>query len=392
VLGGESVRGGEAEGAARRIWGRGEEAMRRWVCSSIALMVAVLVLAWVVVPRVSARASRLQTGHLRVATKPLEPFVFKQGEEWAGFSIDLWNAIAQRLGLDFEWVEVKNVQEQLEAVQTGQADAAIAGISMTAEREKLIDFSHPYFDAGLQILTRPLGKPSVWQQAANLLTPGLLWVIALGVLFGLVMGHVVWLIERRRNPEFPSGYVRGVTEGVWWLFLVVATGEYRDSETRSVVKHMLTAVWWLIGVALIAQFTATIAANLTVQQLTSTISGPGDLPGKSIATVGTSTAAAFLSEHGLPFVPVERIEDAYALLDRGQVQAVVYDSPVLMYYASTKGKGRAEVVGPIFKPEKYGIALPPGSPLRKPINETLLGLYQDGTYEAIRAKWFGGVG
>jgi polar amino acid transport system substrate-binding protein len=365
--------------------------MRRWACSLAALMVAAAFLAWAVVPRVSARA-QLQTGHLRVAIKPLEPFVFKQGDQWAGFSIDLWNAVAQRLSLDYEWVEVKNVQEQLDAVQTGQADVAITGISMTAEREKLVDFSHPYFDSGLQILTQPLGKPTVWQQAANLLTPALLWVIVLGVLFGLVMGHVIWLFERRRTPGFPSGYLRGVTEGIWWLFLVVATGEYRDGETRSVVKRMLTAVWWLIGVALIAQFTATIAANLTVQQLTSTISGPGDLPGKSIATVRTSTAAAFLLDHGLPFVPVERIEDAYALLDQGQVQAVVYDSPVLLYYASTKAKGRSEVVGAIFKPEKYGIALPSGSPLRKPINETLLGLYQDGTYEAIRAKWFGGVG
>ena len=366
--------------------------MRRWVCSSVALMVAALLLAWAVVPRVSAHAAQLQTGHLRVATKTLEPFVFKQGDRWAGFSIDLWNAIAQRMTLDYEWVEVKNVQEQLESVQTGQADAAIAGISMTAEREKLVDFSHPYFDAGLQILTRPQGKPSVWQQAANVLTPGLLWVLVLGLLFALVMGHVIWLIERRRNPDFPSGYLRGVIEGIWWVFLVVATGEYRDSETRSVIKRLLTAAWWLVGVALIAQFTATITANLTVQQLTSTISGPGDLPGKSIATVGTSTAAGFLSAHGLPFVPVDRIEDAYALLDQGQVQAVVYDSPVLLYYAATKGNGRTQVVGAIFKPEKYGIALPSGSPLRKPINETLLGLYQDGTYETIRAKWFGGVG
>jgi ABC-type amino acid transport substrate-binding protein len=365
--------------------------MRRWVCALAALLIAALLLAWAVVPPAPARA-QLQTGRLRVATKPLEPFVVKEGDQWAGFSVDLWNAIAQRLSLDYEWVEVINVQEQIEAVQTGRADAAMAGISMTAEREKLVDFSHPYFDAGLQILTRPQGKPSAWQQVRLFMTPGLLRVVALSVFFALVMGHAIWLIERRSNPEFPRGYLRGVIEGIWWLFLVVATGEYRDSETRNVVKRMLTASWWLIGVALIAQFTATITANLTVQQLTSTISGPGDLPGKSIATVGTSTAAAFLTEQGLPFTAVERIEEAYSLLDQGQVQAVVYDSPVLSYYAATEGQGRVEVVGAIFRPEKYGIALPAGSPLRKPINETLLGLYQDGTYEAIRAKWFGGVG
>jgi polar amino acid transport system substrate-binding protein len=364
--------------------------MRRWIYCLSLLGLAGVLLACILAATAPARAAQAQPGRLRVVTKAIEPFVFKRGDQWAGFSIDLWNTIAQRLGLDYEWVEVGSVQDQLDAVETGQADVAIAGISMTAEREKLVDFSHPYFDAGLQILARSQGRPSIWQQARAFVTPGLLWILGLGLLFAWVMGHLIWLVERRHNPDFPRGYVRGVTEGTWWLFLVVATGEYRDSETRDVVKHMLTAAWWLIGVALIAQFTATITASLTVQQLTASINGPGDLPGKSIATVRNTTAAEYLSAQGLAYTAVERIEDAYALLDQGRVQAVVYDSPVLIYYAATKGKGRAEVVGPIFKPEKYGIALPPGSPLRKPINETLLSLYQDGTYEAIYRKWFGG--
>jgi ABC-type amino acid transport substrate-binding protein len=364
--------------------------MRRFVYSLPQVLVLCALLLAPIGVALAAPAARqeAQTGRLRVATKTLEPFVFKQGDQWVGFSIDLWDAVAQRLALDYEWVEVKNVKEQLDVVQSGQADAAIAGISMTAEREKLVDFSHPYFDAGLRILTTQQGKPSVWQHLRNFMTPGLLWILVGGLLFALVMGHVIWLLERRRNPEFPSGYLRGVVEGIWWLFLVVATGEYRDGETRNMVKRLLTAAWWLVGVALVAQFTATIAANLTVQQLTSAIGGPGDLPGKSIATVSNSTAAQYLADHGLAFTPVERIEDAYDLLQAGDVQAVVYDSPVLLYYASKEGKGRAQVVGPIFKPEKYGIALPPGSPLRKPINEALLGLYQDGTYEEIHQKWF----
>jgi polar amino acid transport system substrate-binding protein len=46
------------------------------------------------------------------------------------------------------------------------------------------------------------------------------------------------------------------------------------------------------------------------------------------------------------------------------------------------------VVGPVFRPEKYGIAVANGSPLRKSINETLLAMYEDGTYEQIYGKWF----
>jgi ABC-type amino acid transport substrate-binding protein len=68
----------------------------------------------------------------------------------------------------------------------------------------------------------------------------------------------------------------------------------------------------------------------------------------------------------------------------------VYDAPVLQYYAHTDGKGLVQVVGPIFREETYGIALPTGSSLRKPINESLLRMMQNGTYDSMYQKWFGG--
>ena len=89
-----------------------------------------------------------QNKPLRVATKPLEPFVIKRDDRWAGFSIDLWDKIAQQLDWKYDWVEVKTVTDQLQAVQNGGADVAMAGISITPEREVVVDFSHPFFNAG----------------------------------------------------------------------------------------------------------------------------------------------------------------------------------------------------------------------------------------------------
>src|SRR5262245_24772320 len=146
---------------------------------------------------------------------------------------------------------------------------------------------------------------------------------------------------------------------------------------------------WLFGVVLIAQFTASVTSALTLQQLNGTIHGPSDLPGKQIATVSSSTAAQYLTSKHVRFEGVAQIDQAYDLLTQGKVQAVVYDAPVLLYYAATRGKGTVQVVGPIFKQETYGIALPTGSPYRKPINEALLRLQQDGTYDEIYSKWFG---
>jgi len=66
----------------------------------------------------------------------------------------------------------------------------------------------------------------------------------------------------------------------------------------------------------------------------------------------------------------------------------VFDAPTLQYWEAKRGRGLVQVVGPVFRPEKYGIVVAEGSGLRKRINEALFELYEDGTYEQIRAKWF----
>jgi len=90
---------------------------------------------------------------LRVATMPLEPFVIEEGDRLAGFSVDLWDAVARRLGVEYRWVEVGSVDDLLAAVREGRADVGIAGISMTSEREQAVDFTMPFFNAGLRIMT-----------------------------------------------------------------------------------------------------------------------------------------------------------------------------------------------------------------------------------------------
>ena len=59
-------------------------------------------------------AARVQDETLTVVTKPIEPFVFTDGPEPRGFSIDLWRAIALEAGLPFEYMVVDTVSETLE--------------------------------------------------------------------------------------------------------------------------------------------------------------------------------------------------------------------------------------------------------------------------------------
>jgi ABC-type amino acid transport substrate-binding protein len=139
---------------------------------------------------------------------------------------------------------------------------------------------------------------------------------------------------------------------------------------------------------LIAQLTATVTSSQTVARLRSEIQGPRDLPGLTIATVPGTAAEAYLKQRGLPHVAMTDTDEGIGKLMRGEVQAIVFDSPTLQYWAGKHGDGSLQVVGPVFQPEKYGIAVAQGSPLRKRIDAALLAMYADGTYEAIHARWF----
>jgi polar amino acid transport system substrate-binding protein len=343
-------------------------------------------------PSVPARA---QTGTpQRVVIKPLVPFVFAEGDTYRGFSIDLWQEMAARMGRDYEYLYVDTITEQLDAVQQGRADLGITGITITKEREQTLDFSLPYFRSGLQILVPATGGANEWVTPIDVLRQSFsspVFYRTLVRLAGLILivGHVFWLLERKRNKDFPVSYVRGVWEGIWYSVVTLVTVGYGDRTARTVVGRLVAMGWMFISLLLVASFTANITSQLTVNHFQGLIQGPEDLPGKRIATVTGSTAASYLADRQIAYQGVKTVDDAYRLLDTGKVDAVVYDGPVLQYHALTEGNGRVNVVGEMFERQYYGIALPTGSPDREAINRTLLEIMEDGTYDRLLDRWFG---
>ena len=327
-----------------------------------------------------------------MVTKPLAPLVIQQGATLTGFSIELWADIARRLGLTYDVQVVRTVTEQLAAVQRGEADVAIAGISMTAEREHLVDFSHPYLHAGLQILVAASRVPPLWRQLTSVMS--LPFLVIGGSFFLLVLGmaHLMWLGERRHpHSHFPARYGPGIWEALWWATVTVTTVSYGDTTPKGVAGRLLAMLWMFASIFLLAHFTPTMTTYTTLRALQGTISNVEDLPGKRLVTVQGNTAAQYLAQRSLTHQTVVTVEEAYLLLVHGQVEAVVYDAPVLLAYAATTGQGRVQVVGPLFAQEPYSMALALDSPYRKAINRALLALTQDGTYQRLYTRWFGHV-
>ena len=155
---------------------------------------------------------------LRVATKRLEPFVIYRNRRYTGFSIELWEKIADEMGINYELYGVNTIAKLLDEVKRGAADLAIAGIGMTSKREQDLDFSHPFFESGLQIMVSedfdtPLG--AIFAKVFSiLLSPGLLYGVGLFLMVLIVAAHIIWFLERRHNPQFSKGYLHGIWQSI----------------------------------------------------------------------------------------------------------------------------------------------------------------------------------
>lgn len=78
-----------------------------------------------------------------------KPFEFENEDgEMVGIDLDLLKAIAEDQGFEYE-LQVVGFNAAVMAMETGAADAVIAGMSITPEREELYDFSDPYFESGV---------------------------------------------------------------------------------------------------------------------------------------------------------------------------------------------------------------------------------------------------
>lgn len=330
-----------------------------------------------------------------VATRDLSPFVITRDTVKSGFTIDLLDQIAKRTGWTINYVDAGGVADQLKAVADGRADAAAGAISITAERSQTFDFSQPILNAGLQIMV-PAGltersSPGLVDFLKLLFSKTMLVWLGVALLLTVIPAHITWLVERRHAESMVSkSYFPGIFQAFSWGLGMLAAQP--DDAPRHWINRGLALLWAFVSIIFVAYYTATLTANLTVERFDAQIASPSDLFGKRVCTVADTTSAEFLTDLGVKPQAVGDIEECYAGLKNNDYDATVFDAPVLQYHVSHDGAGTAELAGPMFQNEDYGVAFRNGSDLRKQFDEALLSIREDGDFELTKGKWFGTEG
>jgi len=169
----------------------------------------------------------------------------------------------------------------------------------------------------------------------------------------------------------------------------IITGGCENKAPVSLMGRMVAVGWMLGSIVLVASFTATLASQMTAESVASAISGPKDLSGRTVPTVKETTVVDDLQSMQALVLPCSTLDDAIAAAASGKADAVVFDAPVLANTIVEATRCPVRLVGPIFEHQDYGIALPPGSPLRKQINRILLTLAETGELAKLNLTWFG---
>lgn len=327
---------------------------------------------------------------LRLMTVTRTPFSLEQNGEQTGFSLDLWDLIAAELDLSYSVMRVDSFQSMLGAVVSGNADIAAANISITAEREERMDFSQPIFGAGLRVMIpAEQGQNSLFSVLWN---RDFLFLALAG--FGILLGGglSMWWLERKGGQEYFQGSLKEKAfPSFWWALNLVVNGGFEERVPRSPLGRILATTMVLSSLFIVSIFVANITAAMTVSAIQSSVQSINDLYGRRVGTTIGSTAATFMETRDIRYEGFRDLDGLLDAFENGQLDAVVFDSPVLSFYVNNSGAGIGELAGPVFLRENYGFALSEDSPLREPINRVLLRFREDGTYDQLVTKWFGSI-
>lgn len=270
------------------------------------------------------------------------PSVMELDGSLSGFSIDLWNAIATQLKLKTNYQLEPDAGALEEAMRSKRADLSL-GLFITSARDAQFDFSIPTIESGLQIIVLSDAEKVHRESPLLDMLRQIFWEMTLewlgiGLLLVLIPAHLVWLFERRKKDGIVSNrnYFPGIFEAVYWALSTLTT--QAEAMPRQWIGRTLSIFWMFVGVVFVAFYTAQLTTALTVEQIRGGIDGPGDLPGKQVATLAGSNAVEYLGEHHAQVQEFPTTDLMFEAILGKKVDAVVFAAPCSSTMQRMRGK------------------------------------------------------
>jgi len=336
-----------------------------------ALAAVLLGLSAAIAPAAPPETERLPGRTWRVGIFEAPPYTWRgENGEWRGLLVDLWKHVAEELNISYRFGEA-NADTIMDDLAHDRLDVAVAPFAVTIDRERTVDFSHGFLRTRTGIAVRKGGDEERWLAVARALATRTAVRLYLGlVLMVFVAGGVIWLLERRRNPEFPRSPGAGIGSGVWWSGVTTAAVGYGDKVPITFWGRVVGLLWMSLSLILVTAFTAFVTAKLAVAEF-GRVQDAATLRNAIVGTVEGAAVNEFLRHERIRHRVYATIPKALEALRAGEVAAVVWDLAVLDYYIQRETRRDLEILPASFDHQILAFPLPDRSPLRDPIDGVL---------------------
>ncbi|XP_034022154.1 glutamate receptor U1 [Thalassophryne amazonica] len=352
--------------------------------------------------------ARVQS-ELRITTIKQEPYTMIKGSQLEGFCMDLLSEIAVKLGFKYRVHLVKdgsygrqdengNWNGMIGEVVRGEADLAIAPLTLTAAREKAVGMTKPFMQTGISILlSKDISEGPVF---FHFLTPFSTetWICILVAYVGTAV--CIFIVARLSPCEWsqpPSEHNRFSLLHSLWYAAGGLTLQGAGPHPKSLSGRVICCSWWLFSVVLLACYFSNL--NLT-ERSQLMVKGFEDLANQNVieygCLTGSSTLAFFKNSNNLVhrriYEQMERTKSLVSSMEEGVRRAkegnfafigesVSLDLVVARHCELARAQ---EVIGM----RGYSIATSYGSPIIKNLSVAILQLNEAGELAYLQSKWW----
>lgn len=322
------------------------------------------------------------TKKLTIGIAGSKPFVFLESQQ--GIAIEIWEEIAEKKSLEYEYQAYNTVDEALSALKDKKVDIVVGPISITAKRAESMQFSQPFYNSSISILSR-IENQSFWQKIKPLFSLKLLMAVGFFLIILAIVGTLIWLAERKNSPEqFSTDPLKGIGTGMWLAIVTMSTTGYGDKAPVSLMGRIITGIWMVVSIIFATTMVAGIASTLTLSSIeTTTISNIVQLSGRKVATISRSSSEDFLIKTKAKVVITNKLEDAITKLENKEVDAVIFDRPQILFYLKDNKQDHLYISKAAYFKQGYGFAFLENSQLILDVNRTLLELAESQEIERI---------
>lgn len=324
-----------------------------------------------------------------VGVYPSPPFVIQEDDELSGVSIEMWEHLAHELRIRFEYVVYPNdISGILNEVANDSIDFVISSVTINAERERLVDFSHPFYSTFITIATNMKIKSSIQVIFETLVSKEFLDSFMLFILILFIFGIISFFLERKTNDFFDDHPAQGIFNGFYFQVMLYSTVGLGDIFNKSNPGKALTIVAILLYMIFGASIIGQMSSALTVNHFEGSINSVNDLKKVKTGTIRNTTSQIFLDGHDIKYYQYQDIPAGLDGLESKELDALVYDRPVLEYYITENDLDDVRVLEENYGDQQhYGIAMQEGNALKESINIELLKLVLSDDWIDILKKY-----